>query len=349
MFGLRNEKIKSFAELGKKLALVAEQQGDVSDNNLLEINRLITESVCYNSWFTAENVRFCLQSWARALSEEHLHCWLDRYRFPEVEKPKNIGLILAGNIPMVGFHDVLCVLLSGHRFTAKCASSDNRLLPTVMKLLCKIDEQFSESISFTDDLPRHADAFIATGNNHSGQYFDFYFQKYPHIIRRNRNSVAVLTGNETQEQLQRLGTDIFRYFGLGCRNVSKLFVPKNYDFSALIEAMSQWNWIKQHNKYKNNYDYNKAIFLINGDDFIDADFFILKHSEALFSPVSTVFYETYTSLDEVAEKIQHTENQIQCVVSETNIVSVVPFGQAQTPHLWDYADNVDTIEFLLKF
>ena len=343
-----NKKIQSLAELGRQLTLVGNQYIDSSNYNLLEINNLITESVCYNAWFTTENVRFCLQSWAQSLSEEHLHRWLNRYRFPKVEKRKNIGLILAGNIPMVGFHDVLCVLLSGHRFTAKCASSDNRLLPTVMKLLCNIDEKFSESISFTDDLPLHADAFIATGSNHSGHYFDFYFQKYPHIIRRNRNSVAILTGNETKEQLQQLGDDIFRYFGLGCRNVSKLFVPVNYDFSMLIKAMSEWKRIKLHHKFKNNYDYNKAIFLLNEDDFIDADFFILKHSESLSSPISTVFYESYVSLDEVADKIKQTENQIQCVVSETNVSSSIPFGHAQTPQLWDYADGVDTMRFLLS-
>jgi len=336
---LLNKKIESLVELGKRLALV---------ENLSEINRLMTESVYYNSWFTPENVRFCLQNWAQALSEKHLRRWLEKYRFPELEKQKNIGLVLAGNIPMVGFHDVLCVLLSGHRFTAKCASSDNRLLPAVMKLLCQIDERFTESISFTDDLLRHADAFIATGSNNSGHYFDFYFQKYPHIIRRNRNSVAILTGNETKEQLQQLGEDIFRYFGLGCRNVSKLFVPKDYDFSPLIEALSEWNRLALHHKYKNNYDYHKAIFLINGDAFIDAGFFMLKYSKSLSSPISTVFYEDYISLDEVAAKIEQTKNQIQCVVSETGIPSSIPFGQAQMPQLWDYADGIDTVRFLLE-
>ena len=326
--------IQSFVKLGRQLAHV---------ENLSEINRLITESVYYNAWFTPENVRFCLQSWAQALSEENLQRWIEKYRFQKPEKQKNIGLVLAGNIPMVGLHDVLCVLLSGHRFTAKCASSDNRLLPAVMKLLCEIDGNFSESISFTDGFLRHADAFIATGSDNSGHYFDFYFQKYPHIIRRNRNSVAILTGNETKEQLQRLGEDIFLYFGLGCRNVSKLFVPENYDFLPLIEALSEWNWMDLHHKYKNNYDYNKAIFLVNGDEFIDAGFFMLKRSESLSSPISTIFYETYNSLDEVAAKIKQTENKIQCVVSE----SCIPFGQAQTPQLWDYADGVDTMEFLV--
>jgi len=341
-------RIETFAELGKQLGLVVNQTADFSNENLSEIRRLITESAYYNAWFTPENVQFCLQAWAQALSEEHLRCWLEKYDFPKVEKQKNIGLVLAGNIPMVGFHDVLCVLLSGHRFTAKCASSDNQLLPAVMKLLCQIDDQFTENISFTDGLLRHADAFIATGSNNSGHYFDFYFQKYPHIIRRNRNSVAVLTGKETKEQLQELGEDIFRYFGLGCRNVSKLFVPENYDFSQLIEATSEWNWIELHHKYKNNYDYNKAIFLINSDDFIDTGFFMLKHSESIASPISVIFYETYVSLDEVAAKIKQTENQIQCVVSETALPYSIPFGQAQMPQLWDYADGVDTMEFLLK-
>jgi hypothetical protein len=337
-------KIQSLAELGKQLTLIVNQNVDISNENIREINNLITESVYYNPWFTSDNVRFCLQTWAQALSEEHLHRWLEKYRFHSLEKQKNIGLVLAGNIPMVGFHDVLCVLLSGHRFTAKCASADNRLLPAVMKLLCQIDEHFSESISFTDGLLRHADAFIATGSNNSGRYFDFYFQKYPHIIRRNRNSVAILTGDETKEQLQQLGEDIFRYFGLGCRSVSKLFVPKDYDFSQFIEAMSDWNWIALHHRYKNNYDYHKAILLVNGDDFIDTGFFMLKHSESLSSPISTVFYETYASLDEVAAKMEQMKDRIQCVVSETT----TPFGQAQTPQLWDYADGVDTMEFLLK-
>ena len=341
-----SKKIQSLAELGKRLALVVNQSINVLDENMLEINKLVTESVYYNSWFTPENVRFCLQTWAQALSEEHLLRWMERYHFPNLEKQKNIGLILAGNIPMVGFHDALCVLLSGHRFTAKCASSDNRLLPAVMKLLCEIDEQFSESISFTDGLLRHADAFIATGSNNSGHYFDFYFQKYPYIIRRNRNSVAILTGNETEEQLQWLGEDIFRYFGLGCRNVSKLFVPNDYDFSPFIESLSDWNWMRLHHKYRNNYDYHKAILLVNGEDFLDAGFFMLKRSESLSSPISTIFYENYTSIDEVAAKIEQTKDQIQCVASEIKTLPSVPFGQTQSPQLWDYADGVDTMKFL---
>jgi len=334
--------IQSLTELGKQLACIANQSIDVSDENMMEMSKLITESVYYNSWFTPENVRFCLQAWAQALSEDSLRRWMERYRFPHPEKQKNVGLVLAGNIPMVGFHDALCVLLSGHRFTAKCAATDNRLLPAVMKLLCAIDEDFSERVSFTDRLLRHADAFIATGSNNAGHYFDFYFRKYPHIIRRNRNAVAILTGNETAEQLQLLGEDIFRYFGLGCRNVSKLFVPKDYDFSLLIESLSDWRWLELHHKYRNNYDYNKAIFLVNGDDFIDAGFFMLKRSASLSSPISTIFYEAYATLDEVAVKIEQAKEQIQCVVSET----AVPFGEAQTPQLWDYADGVDTMEFL---
>ena len=342
------KKIQSLTTLGKQLSRIANQSIDISDENSLEINRLVTESVYYNSWFTPDNVRFCLQTWAQALSEEPLRRWMEKYHLPHSEKQKNIGLVLAGNIPMVGFHDALCVLLSGHRFTAKCASSDNRLLPAVMKLLCAIDEQFSESVSFTDGLLRHADAFIATGSNNSGRYFDFYFQKYPHIIHRNRNSVAVLTGNETEDQLQLLGEDIFRYFGLGCRNVSKLFVPNDYDFLPFIQSLSDWNWMGLHHKYRNNYDYHKAVFLVNGDDFIDAGFFMLKHSESISSPISTIFYENYASIDEVAAKMEQTKNQIQCVVSETATLPSVPFGQAQNPALWDYADDVDTVEFLTK-
>jgi len=346
-------KIYSLTKLGKQLSLIANQNIDVSDENTSEIQTLITESAHYNPWFTPDNVRFCLQTWSQTLTEENLLRWLEKYTFPHNEQQKNIGLVLAGNIPMVGFHDVLCVLLSGHRFTAKCASSDNRLLPTIMKLLCEIDEQFSESISFTDGLLRHADAFIATGSNNSGHYFDYYFQKYPHIIRRNRNSVAVLTGNETKEQLQKLVNDMFCYFGLGCRSVSKLFVPKKYDFSLLNDAAKEWNWMELHHRYKNNYDYNKAIFLVNGDVFIDAGFFMLKHSESMSSPISTIYYETYSSFDEVSAKIEQMKDQIQCVVSDALITNqhgrkIIPFGHSQTPQLWDYADDIDTMEFLIK-
>lgn len=306
---------------------------------------LITSSISYNGWFTPEQVCFALQSWADALTEDQLTSWLSRYDFSEV-KPKTVALILAGNIPLVGFHDFLCVLLSGHKVQVKTSSNDPLLLPFLAKYLIHIAPELADKISFAEGKLDQFDAVIATGSNNTARYFDYYFKDKPSIIRKNRNSVAVLTGAESAEQLALLGEDIFRYFGLGCRNVSKLFVPKSYSFTSFFEAIFPYQTVLKYEKYVNNYDYNKAVFLMSDFKLLDNGFLTLKEDTAYSSPISSVFYEYYDDLETVTQKLAEDHEKIQCIVSNQLTPNTIAFGQTQQPKLWDYADNVDTISFL---
>ncbi|MDR0363587.1 MAG: hypothetical protein LBH92_00970 [Bacteroidales bacterium] len=343
------KRIDTFAKLGLELKKITSDSSDFVSNKTAQLKELIEDSKHYNPWFTSMNVQFCLENWGDALTEENLHCWLKKYSFPETNTRKKVGIIMAGNIPMVGFHDFISVLLTGHQAIVKLSSLDNKLLPAIFEILTDIDPALSDQVVFTNGLMKEADAFIATGSNNSARYFDFYFQKYPHIIRRHRNSVAVLTGEETTEYLKKLGEDIFRYFGLGCRNISKLFVPENYDFNLLIEILSEWRYLDDHHKYHNNFDYNKAIALVNRDEFIDGGFFILKPNAMLSSPVSVIHYEYYQDWRHVQKELYAHAESIQCVAScNDDIPFAIPFGKAQKPDLWDYADGIDAIHFLLN-
>jgi len=249
---------------------------------------------------------------------------------------------------LVGFHDVLCVLITGNYALIKASSQDARLLKYVLEVLCAIEPVFSERYNFTERLVNF-DAVIATGSNNTSRYFEYYFGKVPHIIRKNRSSVAVLKGDETTEQLYTLGHDVFDYFGLGCRNVSKLLVPKGYNFNLFFESIEVYNDIINHHKYNNNYFYNKSIYLVNSDKHLDNDFLLLKEDTRLASPLAVMYFEYYDDINMVESKLTGDAEQIQCVVSATplNIKSqVVDFGQSQEPELWDYADGVDTMAFL---
>jgi len=251
---------------------------------------------------------------------------------------------MAGNIPLVGFHDFLSVLITGNKVLAKLSSNDTVLLPFLAKKLIEIEPGFAELIEFTEERLSNFDAVIATGSNNTARYFEYYFGKYPSIIRKNRNSVAILTGNETPEQLDALAEDIFRYFGLGCRNVSKLFLPKDYNFDPFFNAMYGWKEIINNNKYINNYDYNKAVYLMSNIELLDNEFLLLKEDNGFSSPISVVFYQYYESEDELRKYLSENKEHIQAIVSEKDI----PFGAAQKPQLWDYADGVDTVSFLLN-
>jgi hypothetical protein len=322
---------------------------NVLQNDLFfdEFNKLIKLSQSHNGWYTPEQVYFSIQSWAKALTEENLNQWLSAYTIDIVE-PKNIALILAGNIPLVGFHDFLSVLLSGHNVLVKTSSNDQHLLPFLAKYLISIEPKFAAKITFVEGKLENFDAVIATGSNNTARYFEYYFKDKPSIIRKNRNSVAVLNGNESKEQLVALGEDIFRYFGLGCRNVSKLFVPKGYSFNGFFEAIFEYQDVIHYEKYANNYDYNKAVFLMSNFKLLDNGFLTLKEDKSYASPISSVFYETYENLNEIKQRLQSDKDQIQCIVSDSLIENSIPFGQTQKPNLWDYADNIDTISFLLK-
>lgn len=348
---LQNDKKNCFIELGKFLSQFSEKDtrkhDAVLNNDLFftDFVSLIELSQSHNGWFTPEQVYFSIQSWSKALTEENINQWLQPYDFSKVQ-PKTVGLILAGNIPLVGFHDFLSVLISGHKVLVKTSSNDQKLLPFLAHYLISIQPEIKDYITFTEGKLENFDAVIATGSNNTARYFEYYFKDKPSIIRKNRNSVAVLDGSETEEQLIALGEDIFRYFGLGCRNVSKLFVPRGYQFDAFFKAIFAYKEVVYYEKYANNYDYNKAVFLMSNFKLLDNEFITLKEDTSYASPISSLFYEYYDSLETVENQLREKADQIQCVVSKGVVANSVDFGQTQLPNLWDYADNVDTLSFL---
>ena len=350
---LQSEIKSSFVELGNFLHQFSVdgnvKSASVLQNDLFFDNfvNLIELSQSHNGWFTPEQVYFSIQAWAKALTDENLTQWLSNYDFSKIET-KKIGLVLAGNIPLVGFHDFLSVLISGHDVLVKTSSNDQHLLKFLAKYLIAIEPKLNSKITFVEGKLEGFDAVIATGSNNTARYFEYYFKDKPSIIRKNRNSVAVLNGNESFEDLVNLGEDIFRYFGLGCRNVSKLFVPKGYNFNNFFKAMYEYRDVIQYEKYANNYDYNKAVFLMSNFQLLDNEFMTIKEDTSYSSPISSVFYEFYEFLEEIQTRLNQDSEQIQCIVSNSLIPNSIVFGQTQQPRLWDYADNVDTLEFLSK-
>jgi len=293
-----------------------------------------------NPWFTQDNLKFCLEQWGKTLTEENLTNWLKNYSFSG--NPKNVGIIMAGNIPLVGFHDLISILLSGHNAFVKTSSKDDVLMNFVINYLQDFDEDLKNSIQKTERLQNH-DAVIATGSNNTARYFEYYFKNVPHIIRKNRTSVAVLSGKESTDDLKNLAEDIFRYFGLGCRNVTKLYLLQGFNTDLLFEAFYDWNPIINHTKYSNNYDYNRAIYLMEQQPFLDNNFVILKESKDLHSPIGVVHYEFYENLGEVENELIQNQEKIQCIVGSD---FEVKFGETQKPSLTDYADGMDTMKFL---
>lgn len=348
-----NKRIQGFVKLGKFMSQFSSENYLKKEDILLNENfydgmvDVIKLCKSYNGWFTENNIQFAFKSWEDALNEENLLKWTAKY---ELEKSpnKNIAMVLAGNIPLVGFHDFLSVLISGNRVTAKLSSNDKLLLPYLANYLMAIEPEFENEITFTEERLEAFDAVIATGSNNTARYFEFYFGKYPNIIRKNRNSVTVLTGNETSEQLEGLSNDIFRYFGLGCRNVSKLYLPKDYNFDKFFNAMFTWKEVINDNKYINNYDYNKAVYLMSLINLLDNEFLLLKEDTGFSSPISVTFYEYYDDIESVKQKLISEKENIQCIVSNAGIENEINFGDTQKPELWDYADNIDTIDFLIK-
>ena len=338
-----------FVELGKFLSQFSEAENtkcqSVLFNDLYfdQFIDLIQLSPSHNGWYTNENVYFAIQSWAKALTEDNLNQWLDAYDFTGVES-KTVGLVLAGNIPLVGFHDFISVLLSGHKVVVKTSSNDQHLLPFLAKYLISVDPELENYITFVEGKLENFDAVIATGSNNTARYFEYYFKDKPSIIRKSRNSVAVLNGQETKEQMVALGEDVFRYFGLGCRNVSKLFIPEGFNLDRLFNAFYSKRALQNHNKYMNNYDYNRSVYLLEQKIFFDNGFLILKEDEELFSPVSVVNFEFYSDINSLDKKIKNLSKDIQCRIG----VGGLPFGSAQNPNLWDYADGVDTLNFIIK-
>ena len=331
------ELINTFSELGKQLSTPDD-----------ELGKIINNEQQHNGWFTPENVEKAVKADGLMLNAKDLSSWLNKYDLAKSASAKKIGLILAGNIPLVGFHDVLCVLATGNHALIKASVQDARLIKYVLEKLVAIDSRFKDQFSFVERL-ENFDAVIATGSNNSSRYFEYYFGRVPHIIRKNRNSLAVLTGNETEQQLYNLGHDIFDYYGLGCRNVSKLLIPNNYDLANFFEAIEPYQPIINHHKYNNNYDYNKSIYLVNGDKHLDNGFLLLKEDERLVSPLAVLYYNYYEDLQAVERLLENESDKIQCIVSTAPLQvknQVVNFGQSQQPGLADYADGIDTMDFL---
>ena len=336
------ERIESFSELGKILRNSFEGEGTRYSSGF---KKLINNQQFKNPWFTPETVKMAIKAISDELTYVNLSKWTDSY--PDLNytsDPINVGVVMAGNIPLAGFHDFISVLISGNTLTAKTSSKDSGLIAFINDILIEINPGFKNKVSFTNGLMKDFDAVIATGSDNSSRYFEYYFGKYPHIIRKNRNSLAIIDGNETEAELSGLGSDIFSYFGLGCRNVSKIYLPKDYEISNLEHSWREYSSLINHKKYANNYDFNKAVYLVNREAFTDFGFLLLKESKGLSSPVAVLYYEYYNSINDVYRNIEIIREKIQCVVSRTGI----PFGMAQSPHLWDYADKTDTIEFLLK-
>ena len=345
------ERINAFVKLGDFLRQFSSEVTQKSDN--VEHNDFFFEGVKHqlklakehNGWFTEENIKFALKSWSDALNFSNLNTWLEPYAINNIS-PKEVAIIMAGNIPLVGFHDFLSVLISGHSVLVKQSSNDKHLLPYLTKYLEHVEPQFKGVIKFTEEKLKNFDALIATGSNNTARYFEYYFKNKPSIIRNNRNSIAVLTGDETSAELKNLSEDVFRYYGLGCRNVSKLFVPKGYKFDAFFEAIYHWHPIVEKAKYANNYDYNKAVYLMSEFDMLENGFFMIKEDESYASPIATLFFEYYNDLSELKETLEAKKEQIQCIVSNGFIKNEIAFGATQKPQLWDYADDVDSIKFL---
>ncbi|MBI4929626.1 MAG: acyl-CoA reductase [Bacteroidetes bacterium] len=374
------KRINAFVKLGEILREVRTKNQESGFESIIE------KATRHNAWFTQENILLAIGSLGEMLEESKLRKWIGNYSIsqesgvgswerktstlltPNSSLRTRVGVIMAGNIPLVGFHDFLCVLMSGNIFVGKLSSDDEFLLPAVAEILCEIEPEFKTQISPSLISPKgrslHAQtpslregwgglpisAFIATGSNNSARYFEYYFGKYPHIIRKNRNAIAVLDGTETENDLKNLGKDIFQYFGLGCRNVSKIFIPQDYILDRFFEAVVDFGDVIHHNKYANNYSYYRTIYLLNTEKFLDNNFLLLKESNEIASPVATLFYERYKNKEELFQKLEERKSTIQCVVSglttHYSLLTTIPFGQTQSPELWDYADGVDTMKFL---
>lgn len=346
--------ISILSRLGHEFAFAVERsQLEVYETGPgCHLAREISEAHQYNHWFIPEFIRFSFSAWAEALKEDKVRSWIGRYKWNSSRRKhdQTVALIMAGNIPAAGLHDLLCCIASGCNMLIKLSSSDDRLIPAIVDILTGIAPELKKKISFAEGPMRNFDAVIATGSNNTSRYFDYYFGKYPHIIRKNRNGAAVITGNEKPAELRGLAVDIFTYFGLGCRSVSMLYIPMDYDLQTLFPHFLDYAFIQDHNKYRNNYDYQKSVMIINNIPHKDNGLVLAVENDSLLSPVSVIHYAYYRSFDLLNQQLVSMRDQIQCIVSHIGLdIPVFGFGRSQFPALWDYADEIDTMEFLLNF
>ncbi len=308
---------------------------------------LLQQAYLYNNWFTIDMQLKSIHAWADILTKVNLEDWLKNYQISVRTEPKTVAIIMAGNIPLVGFHDLLCVLLSGNKALVKMSSDDKQLMSWVITTLIEIEPSLSEKIKIAEDYQlKNFDAIIATGSNNSNRYFEYYFKDKPNLLRKTRNSLAVLSGNESPQELDLLADDVFLYFGMGCRNVSKLLLPKGYNLEPMFLAFERYKDIINHNKFANNYTYHKALFLMNQDPHLDNGFLIVKQDDSLSSPLSVLMFQFYENEQDIQTFLELHKDNIQCVVGNLPGMNAVPFGKSQQPALSDYADGIDTMAFL---
>lgn len=331
-----SDRISAFVQLGKLIKNLPENEKE----------ELFWKAENKNSWFTASSCQSALNGVALMLNEEKFTQWVREYGELQTESSKSIGIMMAGNIPAVGFHDLMTVLISGNKACIKLSSADEILMKWIIGQLNSIEPRFADFVEI-EEMLKGKDAYIATGSDNSARYFNYYFGKYPSIIRRNRTSIAVLSGNESTQELQALGRDIFQYFGLGCRNVSKIFIRSKEQLQHLLDSLEIFSEVMNHHKYLNNYDYNKSILLVNREDHLDNGFLLVRETTDLVSPISVLFYEIYVDLDQLQIRLDEIRENIQCIVSNPDFYEgAVSFGKAQEPEVWDYADGVNTLRFL---
>lgn len=334
--------IEGFQKLGQYFRDI-----DEHSSQYIPLFDCIQQAQNSNGWFTKDNCLKALYAWGEVLTPKALEKWSSQYSF-KTNEPKTIGLILAGNIPLVGFHDVLCVLLCGHNASIKLSSTDPFLIPFLYRILKEFSSYFEGRLHFTKDRLENYDAIIATGSNNAARYFEHYFANVPHIIRKNRNGIAVLSGKESKEELAGLAQDIVQYYGLGCRNISKVYIPEGYDLNTIFGALYPFANLMDSAKYANNYDYNKAVFLMSEFDLLDNGFMLIREEASFSSPVACLHYSYYKEKDHLIKELTEKAEEIQCISTHLPISGAVPFGKAQQPFLWDYADGVDPISFLLE-
>ncbi len=333
-----NNRIDTLVALGKELENIPDKK--------------LNEAYLHNKWFVVDNIKKSLAAIKdNFLDKEKLEDWISKYQVADINTNKKIGIIMAGNIPLVGFHDLLCVFITGHTAIIKLSSKDEILMKHIFKLFYKINPKTKDLIIEKERL-KNIDAIIATGSNNSYRYFEYYFGKLPNIIRKNRNGVAVLTGNENEEDLVNLSYDVFDYFGLGCRNISKIYVPEKYNFDSFIPILDRHQYLKEHNKYMNNYDYNLAIAMLNKDKIYQGEVFFLKEDISYLSRISNLHYEEYSDLEQLKRRISNDEELIQVTATKTGVLldfdREVCFGDTQKPSLDDYSDGIDIMEFLTE-
>lgn len=349
----QQQRLQAFVKLGIFFRDFCEYASNKANNpadinpSLLQLEEKIEVAGHKNGWFTRENILFSMMYWSKVLTRPNLEQWLAPYDLQQ-NMPKTVAIIMAGNIPLVGFHDFLSALITGNRVLVKLSSNDSILMPFLAEFLIQAAPSLKDSISFPEGRLTNFDAVIATGSDNTSRYFEYYFKDKPHIIRKNRVSVAILNGRETPARLQALGEDIFRYYGLGCRSVSKLFVPEGYDFDIFFNAIYPYHTMLDQQKYANNYDYNKAVYLMSEFRILDNGFLMLKEDEQYGSPIATLFYEYYSSPENLQKRLAADRNKLQCLVAEGMMPDEVPFGETQFPGLNEYADGMDTVAFLIR-